>query len=109
MYNRIPVELEANIRLNGTKYRGIIQNLSIRGIMVSTNRVINVSSHETVEIKYKLPSKRTLSLSCVVKWCTINNGSEKFKFSMGLEIINPPVTYDDFLHSLYKSSVVFIG
>jgi hypothetical protein len=109
MYNRIPVELDAKITLNGNKYCGIIRNLSIGGILVSTNSKIKVLPNEKVEIKYKMSSKKTLHLYCRVKWFATYDDLHDFKFSMGLEIINPPAIYKDFLHSIFKSSFVFAG
>lgn len=109
MYNRIPVELDAKISLNGNKYCGFIRNLSLGGILVSTNKKIKVSTNEKVEVKYKLSSKKTLHLYCRVKWFTSHDDTNDFKFSMGLEIINPPAIYKDFLHSIFKSSFAFAG
>lgn len=109
MYTRIPVELDAKITLNGNKYCGIIRNISLGGILVSTNTTLDVLRDEKVEIKYKVSSKKTLHLCCRVKWFASYDDAHEFKFSMGLEIINPPDVYKDFLHSVYKSSFVYVG
>jgi hypothetical protein len=109
MKERIPVSLEAKIILNGKRYEGTIQNISIVGMMVSTNTTVKVSLNEIVEVKFKPPSHKTFKLHCRVKWFRTMNGSRNFKFSMGMEIINPPIIFKDYFNSIYKYAVSFAG
>jgi hypothetical protein len=109
MKERIPVSLKAKIISNGKRYEGTIQNISIVGIMFSTNATVKVSLNEIVEVKFKPPSHKTFKLHCRVKWFRTMNGSGNFKFNMGMEIINPPIIFKDYFNSIYKYAVSFTG
>lgn len=105
MFQRILVNLKTEFISDGKRYDGIIRNLSEDGIMVSTDTKVDISPETKVEIKYNLPSKETLNIYCKVRWYTIKNSSQDFKFSMGLEIINPPQEYKEFIKTLLNKEV----
>lgn len=105
MFQKIIVNLKTEFISDGKMYDGIIENLSKNRMMVSTYTKVNISTEKKVEIKYNLSSKRTLNFHCNVRWYTIKNTSHNFKFSMGLEIINPPQGYKDFINTLLNKEV----
>jgi hypothetical protein len=76
MFQRIIVNLKTEFVSDDKMYDGIIQNLSKNRMMVSADT-----------------------------WYTIKNSSQDFKFSMGLEIINPPQEYKDFIKTLLNKEV----
>jgi hypothetical protein len=105
MFQRIIVNLKTEFVSDDKMYDGIIQNLSKNRMMVSADTKVNISPEKKVEIKYNLSSKETLNIYCKVRWYTIKNSSQDFKFSMGLEIINPPQEYKDFIKTLLNKEV----
>lgn len=98
---RSSVNLKAE-RISCTKNCSVfIENLSENGISMITAPSKNnayVSGSE-VDLKLKLSGGETIKLKCNVKW-SYDNSSEDLTNSVGLEIIDPPAEYKNFLKTL---------
>ena len=99
---RLTVNLKAE-RISCTKNCSVfIENLSETGIsMITTPSNRNVYEPGLgINIKLKLSTGDTIKLNCNVKWY-YDNSSEDMTNSVGLEIVDPPVEYKEFLKTLH--------
>lgn len=94
----IPTEI-----IDGDKRRaGTIENLSDNGIYVvtaPTKSEKDLFPGTELEIRFRLPSGEKMQLHCVVKWSYLTP-PHGYTFSMGLNITDPPLTYQETLNSL---------
>jgi hypothetical protein len=100
--DRVILKLPAEIIIQGTHYASSIENLSEEGAYIVTTPAdnTNVISIDTVlELKFNFPSGEAQMLSCRVKWSYLTP-PHGFTNSMGLEIIDPPLSYKDLLRTL---------
>ena len=96
---RLTVNLKAE-RLSCTNNCSVfIENLSDKGIHMITapskNPKLFVPGSE-VELKLKITTGRIINLQCNVKWF-YDNSPEDLTNSVGLEIIDPPQEYLEFV------------
>ena len=95
--------LEAEIVTDEICYSGIILNLSEKGLyMVTATKysVDDIKPSKVLKMKCRLPSGGLLNMNCEVKWFRTKNSPYGISFSMGMEIIDPPVQYREFLKTL---------
>jgi hypothetical protein len=102
---RIKVNLKAE-RISGDEKHGIfIENISENGIHIIT---AHVKSHRKyfpgrdVDLKLFLPSGGVLKLRCKVKWSCPEVPPNDLTDSIGLEIIDPPLRYIEFIKTVHK-------
>jgi len=96
---RLTVNLKAE-RLSCTNNCSVfIENLSEKGIHMITAPAKNPNLFvpgSSVELKLKTMNGETIKLQCNVKWA-YDNSPEDMTNSVGLEIIDPPDTYLEFV------------
>lgn len=96
---RLSVNLKAE-RLSCTNNCSVfIENLSEKGIHMITAPAKNPKLFvpgSAVELNLKTGNGETIKLHCNVKW-SYDNSPEDMTNSVGLEIIDPPETYLEFL------------
>lgn len=101
---RLSVNLKAE-RLSCIKDCSVfIENLSESGIQMITSPSKNQNLFvpgAPVELKLKTSDGSTIKLNCNVKWY-YDNSEEDMTNSVGLEIIDPPFEYKEFIHKLNK-------
>ncbi len=99
---RLVVNLKAE-RLSCSKNCSVfIENLSDTGIYMITAPSKN-SEYEpgrNLLIKLELSSGKTLNLECKVKW-SYDNSPEDLTNSVGLEILDPPEEYKNFIKTFH--------
>lgn len=101
--SRIPISLDAEIISGGRSYFGIILNFSEEGLYMVTataNTVIDITPSTTLDLKCTLPSDMSLQMKCEVKWFQTKPSPHGTSFSMGMEIVNPPKEYKEFLSTV---------
>lgn len=79
-----------------------IENLSETGIYMTTAPAKNsdyVPGSE-IDLELELSSGKVIHLTCHVKWL-IDNSPEDLTNSVGLEIIDPPAEYREFVQTLH--------
>lgn len=101
--NRVTDNLEAEIITDDICYNGIVLNFSEEGLyMVSATSYsvadINPSSH--LKLKCKLPAGNSLKMDCEVKWFQTKPSPFGVTFCIGMQIIDPPSEYKDFVKTL---------
>ncbi|UCD36290.1 MAG: PilZ domain-containing protein [Nitrospiraceae bacterium] len=100
---RITDNLNAELTTGGKSYSGIIMNFSGSGLCLVTataGTVVDITPSTIIQLKCQLPSKKSVPMKCEVKWFHTKNSLHGVSFSIGLEIINPPKEYREFVSSL---------
>jgi len=98
-HNRKLVSLDAKIISGGTTYSGIIVNLSEEGIFMLTatsDVTIDFNPESRLRLIAELPTKEILGMECNVKWFQKKTSTGGPRFKIGMEIIDPPLTYIEF-------------
>jgi len=96
------VTLKAEIVSCGKSYAGFIENISEDGIYMitaPTETEISFLTGTTLGLKFQLPSGGTQNLHCKVMW-SYKTPPHGLTHSIGMEIINPPPEYKEFLKTL---------
>ena len=101
---RIDHDLDAEVKSGGNGYAGFIENISREGLFVVASHFEHVKDFVTgavISVDFQTPAGTEMALSCEIKRMSINRepiaGSVYF---LGLEIIDPPLEYDEFYESL---------
>ncbi|RJQ48244.1 MAG: PilZ domain-containing protein [Nitrospiraceae bacterium] len=99
---RLTVNLKAE-RITCTKNCSVfIENLSESGIYMITAPAKNndyVPGSE-IDLELELKDGNIISLNCLVKWA-VNNSPDDLTNSVGLEIVDPPSEYREFISTLH--------
>ncbi len=99
---RVTVNLRAE-RISCTKNCSVfIENLSESGIYMTTAPAKNSEYilGTELDLELELNSGKIINLNCHVKWA-VDNTPEALTNSVGLEIIDPPSEYKEFVKSLH--------
>jgi hypothetical protein len=101
--SRVSVSLRAE-RISGSeKYSVFIENISGSGIHMIIAPAAATRKYrpgEEISLKLELATGRTILLSCITRWAYHLLPSEKEVQSIGLEIVDPPEEYLDFVGAL---------
>jgi len=100
-FKRIIVNIQAELLSVEKSMAVFIENLSEDGLYV-TAPVISSFAFMTdmpVEIRFELPEGERLDLHCLVKW-TYRTPPHGLTNSVGMTIIDPPLTYVETLKAL---------
>ncbi len=96
---RIPIHLEAELVSNKARCSAFIENISECGIHVKITCKENYDPDTKVNLKFRLPSGRSLHLICKRIWSK-NNVSNSLIEHTAMEIINPPQEYKKFYQAV---------
>jgi hypothetical protein len=100
---RISITLKAE-RISGDKKHGVfIEDISETGIHMTTSSSkehMKYTSGTDVDLKFSLSSGETIKLRCKVRWSCIKIPPNGLTDSIGLEIIDPPLQYVEFVRAL---------
>ncbi len=103
-FKRVNFTLHAEIVLKDNNYKGIIENLSEKGlfkIVIIEKDLTDFVPGATPEVKFQIPSGDTLNLNCNIVWVRIDKEPDGgLRYNMGLEIISPPPEYIEFVGTL---------
>ena len=84
-----------------------IKNVSSQGIYILTSPSHMKEEHrkgDYIALKLNLPSEGLVTLYCRIAWITEENLGEETFHHIGMEIINPPQAYRDFVNNLQISA-----
>ncbi len=96
------ISLDARIISDGAVYNGIIINMSEEGIfMVNalSRTAIDFTPGSTLKLVTQLPTNEIMDMDCSVKWFQKKSSPVGPTFKMGMEIINPPLKYREFVRT----------
>jgi hypothetical protein len=101
-FQRTPVRIEAELISDYLNFAAFIGNLSASGIYIITIHTedrMDFTQETPLELKFQIPSGEMLSLHCKKRWSnTITPNSLLGR--MGMEIIDPPAEYSEYLKTL---------
>jgi hypothetical protein len=103
-FKRFRVSLNAERISGNEKYGVFIENISEIGIHILTT---HSQAHKVylpgreIDLIFRFSSGRSMNLRCRVKWSHPKTPPEDLTDSIGLEVINPPTQYVEFVHSLH--------
>jgi len=100
---RIKVNLKAERISGDEKYGVFIENISEHGICMITTHSKAHSRYipgTDIDLRFRLSSGKTLNLFCKVIWAHLRIPPDGLTDSIGLEIIDPPLQYIEFVGSL---------
>jgi len=102
-FKRIKFNLKAE-RISGDEKHGVfIDNISENGIYMTTSPSKEHSKYTAgteIDLKFSLTSGETIDLRCIVRWSYVKIPPNGLTDSIGLEIIDPPSQYVEFVRSL---------
>ena len=100
---RTVISSKAELILGDKNYSGLVANVSEKGIFIiitaPDKTTIDFAPETTVELKFELPSGEILNLHSKIKW-SYKTLSNHITYSIGMEIIEPPLKYKEFLETL---------
>lgn len=106
-HKRIYVHLKASITVDDEMYDGYIENISesgVRFLMSSPSRFKDdFLSNKKIELNLQMQPGITIVLDCVATWAKRGVTTDK-TIGVGLNIINPPIEYGEWVRSLHKDS-----
>ncbi|MHA2219434.1 MAG: PilZ domain-containing protein [Candidatus Hodarchaeales archaeon] len=101
-YERIPVKLEGIFISNDTNCIAYIRNVSafgVNAIITPLNCATDFLKEANYELIIHISSGETIKLNCLRKWSSSISPQGLTK-EVGLEIIDPPNQYKEFLSTL---------
>jgi hypothetical protein len=103
-YKRIAANLEGVLLTDNISYVAFIRNLSEHGlntIITPLKTSVNFTLKEKIDLKLNIPSGKTINLLCRKRWSHDISLSRLTK-NIGVEIIEPHLTYIEFINTLRK-------
>ena len=101
-FKRYNVNLVSIVSSDATSYAGFIKNASEEGLAYQTyyfdSTLKKISTKEIIDLMLKMPSGEILKLNCAIKWSSEHSPWSLFK--MGMEIIDPPIEYREYVKTL---------
>ena len=96
--------LNAELISRGKKYVGVIENFSKSGLLVIAASIKSVTTfipETTLKLKFQYSKGGKINLHCEIRWVHINRVPlHGFRYSMGVEIKDPPSEFRAFLKTL---------
>ena len=99
---RIRVNLKAKCISVDVNQAVFVENVSEEGVLIQTapvNTKVDFISGIPVELQIQLPSGETLNLNCEIRWA-YKNPPDGLTSSVGMQIIDPPSKYKEFVKNL---------
>ena len=107
LFEKAPVNLYAKIIFGGKTYDGYIEDVAREGSEYLMTFCIKVSEEfkpeKKAEICFKIPASETIELTCEIMWFIVSPHDDRTEV-LGIEIINPPLKYREFIESLSETS-----
>jgi hypothetical protein len=101
---RVDYRVNAEITYGDKSYRGNIENISESGIFkvaFPEKEIVDLIPGSPLVVKFQGPSGEDFNLNCLIKWLRIYTISPfALKYNMGIEIVNAPQEYRDFVEQL---------
>lgn len=101
-FQRTDVRIEAELISDYLNFAAFIGNISTGGVYVITIHTedrMDFTVGTPLELKFQVPSGEILRLRCIKRWSgTITANSLLGR--MGMEIVDPPVEYSEYLKTL---------
>jgi len=104
-FKRAPSKLEAELISDNANYKGFIENLCDAGLCITTvpmHTAVDFIPGKVVKLKFRLPSGEILNIQGEIRWLhSYKTPSQELIINtMGMELINPPSKYKEFIKTL---------
>jgi len=99
---RLILSLPAEIICGDRRYPGSIENISAEGIYLVTPATMSgedLAPGTMPELRFRFLSGEEMHLHCRIKW-SYPTPPHGYTNSLGLEIMDPPLTYKEILNTL---------
>lgn len=96
------VSIRAELIIGDRSWASFIENLSEEGIFVTTSAAessAKIAPQISATLRFPLPAGKKAELSCRIIW-TLKLPPYGLTQSVGMEIIDPPASYKEYLKSL---------
>lgn len=101
-HERLPSTLKARLFYGNLFYAGMVTNLSEKGVFIKSKMSFNVNS---VFVLVMLVNNKTVNILARVRRCVKSNDhGNSLNDGMGIELLNPPVNYLEFVRDCKLSS-----
>jgi hypothetical protein len=101
---RLKVQLNAEIDSGGKRHEGLVDNLSERGVCITTSPTVSAKDFipgTLPEVKLKLNSGETIDLHCEVRWLhSFILQTSSVVNTLGMQIVNPHLEYLEYFKTL---------
>ena len=101
---RIKINLRAE-HISGDEKNGIfIENISESGIQIlatPSKKHERYTPGTDIDLKFLIPSGKAINLHCKIKWAHLKIPPNGMTDSIGLEIIDPPMQFVEFVKALH--------
>jgi len=104
--NRIAVNLKAQRISGDEKHTVFIEDISESGIHIITAPSVAYKKYTPgmdIDVRFQISPREKITLHCKTRWAYHKMPPEKEIDSIGLEILNPPTEYIEFIRALSKS------
>jgi hypothetical protein len=104
--NRISVNLKAQRISGDEKHTVFIEDISESGIHIITAPSVAYKKYNPgidIDVRFQISAKEKITLHCRTRWAYHKMSPEKEIDSIGLEIIQPPAEYIEFIRALSRS------
>lgn len=102
---RITINLRAE-RISGNETRSVfIENISENGINITIappEIEMDYAPGNEIDLTFLLPSAETVDLQCKIIWACKRTPPDGLTSNIGLEIINPPLKYIEWIESIFS-------
>lgn len=96
------VSIRAELIIGDKSWASFIENLSEEGIFVTTSAAessVKIAPQAPATLRFPLPAGEKAELNCRIIW-TLKLPPYGLTQNVGMEVIDPPASYKDFLQSL---------
>ena len=104
--NRIAVNLKAQRISGDEKHTVFIEDISESGIHIITAPSVAYKKYTPgmeIDVRFQISAREKITLHCKTRWAYHKMPPEKEIDSIGLEILDPPVEYIEFIKVLSRS------
>ncbi|UCF86672.1 MAG: PilZ domain-containing protein [Nitrospiraceae bacterium] len=101
-FRRTPVRIEAELVSDYLNFAAFIGNISASGIYIITIHTedrMDFAEETPLELKFQIPSGAMLRIQCIKRWSSTITANSLLG-RMGMEIIDPPAEYSEYLKTL---------
>jgi len=103
-FQRATVYLKAERISGNEKYGVFIENISEKGIhMLATHAAVHAhySAGKNIKVSFHIAQRKPLILRCRIRWSCPKVPPNGLTDSIGLEILDPPPQYIEFVRTLH--------
>lgn len=102
---RVEYKVDAESFFGTKRYRGVIENFSMEGLLkvIPSGQLMGCSPGMALGVNFQTSSGKSFNLICEIKWLRVDSNMPfGVRHAVGMEIIEPPPEYTEFVEHLYS-------